>query len=114
MRVTIGEQIIEIINGTGQNARQNGKHHLRSHEPPEIGGKGLMKADTVYAVNNESADDADAHRQERHDDSYGDIPEDNCRSRLPHKVEDGRHVLQSAQPIAPGSSLSGLLLWLIG
>ena len=62
-----------------------------------------MQADAIDAVNDEPADDADADGKERHHDADGNVPEDDCRARLPHKVQHRRDVLERAQAVAPGA-----------
>ena len=61
-----------------------------------------MEANAVDAIDDVPADDADAHRKERHDDTDGNVPENDSRSGLPDEVENGRNILERAQTVAPG------------
>ena len=62
------------------------------------------------------ADDADADGQKRNNDADRDVPEDDRRARLPHKMQHRRHILERAQTVAPGAAgaLAGRLRLLPG
>jgi hypothetical protein len=61
-----------------------------------------VQADVVDPVDDEAADNADAHRQECNENSESDVPEDDPGPRLPNKVQNRRNVLERANAVAPG------------
>ena len=36
MRVAVGEQVVEVVDGARQDAHENRQPHLRDYEPPEV------------------------------------------------------------------------------
>jgi hypothetical protein len=63
-----------------------------------------MQPDPVHAVNDEPDNDADSYGQEGDNDANGNVPEDDCRSRLPHEVKHRRDVPEGAHAVAPGAA----------
>jgi hypothetical protein len=60
-----------------------------------------VQADLIDAVNDVTPDDADADWKKRHDDADGNVPEHYGGSRFPHEVQNWRHILKRADPLAP-------------
>src|ERR1019366_10779757 len=77
--------------------------HLCADQPPEILREWLVKTNAVDAVDDEASDDTDADGKKRHHDANSNVPGNNRRPGLPHEVEHGRHILESAYAVRPGA-----------
>ena len=58
--VAVGQQVVEVVDRSRQNAGDDRQGHLRPDQPPEVLRQRLLQADAVDAVDDEAANDADA------------------------------------------------------
>src|ERR1700744_6514963 len=74
-----------------------------------------MLYDSVYSIDDEPANDADADGQERNQNADGDIPKDHLRTGLPNEMEHGRNIFKCSQTICPcaGATLRALCVTLV-
>ena len=60
-----------------------------------------MKADSIYPVDDESADDTDTDGQKCDENSKCDVPEDYLGPRLPYEAKDWRNIPQRLHSFPP-------------
>jgi hypothetical protein len=108
--IPVGKQIVEVIDRAREDADYDGKSHLRSDEPPEVDGQRLMLANAVDAIDDESADNADADGQKRHNNADGDVPEDYRGARFPDEVQNRGNISEGAHTVCPCACFFARLL----
>ena len=107
VRVAIREQVVEVIHRTRKHPRQHSQNHLSDHQPPEMLRQRLvLQYHATHAVDDETADDADAHWQKRNQNADGNIPEDDGRTGLPDEMKHGRNIFKRSQTISPRATLA--------
>jgi len=99
--VTVGEERVRIVDRPGYQSKKDVEADFGSDQDLEVRGQSPAAQDDGYVGNDVLGYFGYRERENGYDHSEPDSPRHDNRPRLPEDSEDGGHIPERSQPLAP-------------